>query len=95
MPVRIHCDLNAAVAHLILDVRQRGATLNQEAPEGVAEIVEAEATQPCSLDGRREVVMDQISAVENSTGFGGEHEIIRDARPALQERLKEPPIPQL
>jgi len=37
-------DLNGAVSHLVAHVRERRASLNEQAAEGVAEIVKTEAT---------------------------------------------------
>jgi hypothetical protein len=53
--VRVHCDLNAAVTHLLLHVREGRALLDQQAAESVPEVVEADVTQSCCLDRRCEV----------------------------------------
>jgi len=45
MPVRIYGDLNARVSHLLFDVRQGSALLNEKAPERVLQIVEADPPQ--------------------------------------------------
>src|ERR1700687_3188475 len=45
MPIRIHRHLDGTVAHLILHVGQRGAVPDEQAAEGVSQIMEAESTQ--------------------------------------------------
>jgi len=45
MPVRVHCDLDRAVPHLLLHLRGRSAALNQKRAERVSEIMESETSQ--------------------------------------------------
>jgi len=59
----------------------------------VPEVVEANVTQPCRLDRRREVVVDQVGRVEDGRDLDGTRGRLQCSS-ALQERLKEPPIPQ-
>jgi hypothetical protein len=56
--------------------------------------MKSDVTQASFLNSGLEVVVNEVSTVENSARFGREHEIIRDARLAPQERLKKPLIPQ-
>ncbi len=49
MIVNIDCHLDAAVAHLLLNVGGRDAGLNQQRAEGLAQIVKAEFPKPSLL----------------------------------------------
>jgi len=53
------------VAHLILCVCQRGAVLDEQAAEGVPQIVEAESTQPGALKAGQELIVGHVALVEN------------------------------
>jgi hypothetical protein len=46
--VDVHGHLDRAVPHLIPDVGERGARLNQEASKGVAQVVKADGPKPRS-----------------------------------------------
>jgi len=79
MPVGIDRDLNLAMPHLLLHVSERGAFLNQEAPEGVSEVMESETSEAGVLETRQEVIVHQIVRIEDRSNLRGKDQVVRNA----------------
>jgi hypothetical protein len=55
MDVFVRCDLDGTVSHLIANVWQRSACLDQQTPESMPQVVEPDAPQPRTLESGKEV----------------------------------------
>ena len=53
--VGIHRDVDGTVSHLLLDVGDRSAILDEEATKGVPQFVKANLPQPCSFNARSQL----------------------------------------
>src|ERR1700687_674463 len=55
MDVFVRCDLDGTVSHLIANVWQGSACLDQQTPEGIPQVVEPDAPQASTLESGKEV----------------------------------------
>jgi hypothetical protein len=91
VPVGINRNLNRAVPHLLLHVRERGTILNEQTSEGVPEVMEPEMSQPGVLEARQEVVVHQIVRVEDRPCLRVTPESVQKLQTALHDKAKEAP----
>ena len=90
MAVDVHCDLDRAVAHLISDVGERRARLNEQAPKGVTQVVKANLSEPGAPKEWSEDALAEVVHFDWRPCLRGEDEFIRDLCLALGESLDEP-----
>ena len=65
MPVGVDCDLNRAVSHLLFYVGKGRSPLNQQASEGMAQVVESKSPEASVLYGWQEVALDKVVWVKH------------------------------
>ena len=95
MPIGVHRHLNRTVAHLLFDVGDRSAILDEEATEGVPQFVKADPPKPGPLNAWEEEVVNEVGRVEDRTHTGREDQIVSDVRLILGEGFQEPLVSQV
>ena len=63
VPVCVDCHLDGTVAHLLFDVGERCAVLDELRPEGMPQIVESNLAYACFGEDGQEVAMVQVIGI--------------------------------
>jgi hypothetical protein len=71
--VGVDGDLDAVVSHLLFDVGQRFAVLDEEAGEGVAEVVNSYIPEPCLCQELTPDTVVEVCLVQRLALLIGEH----------------------
>ena len=90
MAINVHSHLDRAVPHLVPDLGERCTRLNEQAPKGVTQVVEANLPEPSARKEWLEDTLTEVVHLDWRPHLGGEDEFIRELCLAFGESLDEP-----